>query len=162
MALLTRRLILTGATTLIATPAVLRKAFADNGNIDVLQIVTASIKGTALPSSTGQIVPRAIADEVIATNRKLAPQFGYRVGDDGSFTDPASGIAILQGYVPAAPDYVIPAYPPEGARPQPIEPESWGQGTLKLFVWGQSLASNGGHGREGARILERKFVFEGG
>ena len=95
---------------MICAPAVLRKACANDDNIQVLQTVTASIKGAALPSSTGQIVPRALAEEVIATNLNLAPKFGYRVGPDGSFADPVSGIAILQGYVTVAPDYIIPTY----------------------------------------------------
>src|SRR5208282_5132090 len=105
MAFFTRRSVLGGAAALIA-PAALRKASASNDNISVLQTVAASIKGAVLPSSTGQIVPRALADEVIATNRKLAPSFGYRLEHDGSFTDPVSGITIRQGYVPAAPDYI--------------------------------------------------------
>jgi hypothetical protein len=110
MALLSRRFILGGATALICAPAVLRKACAKDDNIQVLQTVAASINGAALPSSTGQIIPRALAEEVIATNRKLAPKFGYRERE-GSFIDPGSGITILQGYVPAAPDYIIPSYP---------------------------------------------------
>ena len=99
-----------GATVFICAPAVLRKAHANEDNIQVLQTVTASIKGTALPSSTGQIIPRALAEEMIATNLKLAPKFGFRVGPDSSFTDPVSGIRIQQGYVAAAPNYIIPAY----------------------------------------------------
>jgi hypothetical protein len=163
MALLSRRLVLGGATALICAPAVLRKACANDDNIQVLQTVTASIKGAALPSSTGQIVPRALAEEVIATNLNLAPKFGYRVEPDGSFADPASGITILQGYVAAAPDYIIPAYPAaEDARPHPIEPEAFGKGTLKLFVWGQSLAANCGHGRYAARNADKTCVYAGG
>jgi hypothetical protein len=163
MALLTRRLVLGGAAALIGTPAVLRNARANNDNINVLQTVTASIRGAALPPSTGQIVPRALAEEVIATNLKLAPKFGYRVGPDGSFSDPASGITILQGYVAAAPDYVIPTYPTsEVARPHPIEPESFGRGTFKLFVWGQSLASNSGHDRHAARDSDKTCVYADG
>ena len=163
MALLSRRSILSGATAFICTPAVLRKARANDDNIQVLQTVTASIKGTALPSSTGQIIPRALAEEVIATNLKLAPQFGYRVEPDGSFSDPASGITILQGYVAATPDYIIPAYPAaEDARPHPIEPETIGKGTLKLFVWGQSIAANCGHGRYAARNTDITCVYADG
>jgi len=162
MALFTRRSVLGGATALIA-PAALREASASNDSVSVLQIVTASIKGAALPSSTGQIVPRALANEVIATNRKLAPRFGYRLEHDGSFTDPVSGITIRQGYVPAAPDYVIPALPTfDGARPQTIKSGLWDQGTLKLFVWGQSLAANDGFGRHATRNIGKTFVYEGG
>src|SRR6202035_4728773 len=102
MAFFTRRSVLGGAAALIVPPA-MRKASANDPNFNVLQTVTASIKDVALPSSTGQIVPRALAEEVIAANRKLAPSFGYRLEHDGSFTDPVSGITIQQGYVPAAP-----------------------------------------------------------
>ena len=163
MALLSRRSVLGGATAFICSPAVLQKARANDDNIRVLQTVTASIKGTALPSSTGQIVPRALAEEVIATNLKLAPKFGYRVEPDGSFSDPASGITILQGYVTAAPDYIIPEYPTaEDARPHPIEPEITGKDTFKLFVWGQSLAANCGHGRYAARNTDITRVYADG
>ena len=163
MAVLTRRLVLGGAAALVSAPAVLRKARASNDDINVLQTVTASVRGETLPSSTGQIIPRALAEEVIATNRKLAPKFGYRVEQDGSFTDPASGINIRQGYVPAAPDYVIPSYPAlEETRPQPIEPEAFGKGTLKLFVWGQSIAANNGHGRYAARNTHKTCVYSNG
>jgi hypothetical protein len=163
MALLSRRSILGGATAFICSPAVLRKARANDDNIQVLQTVAASIKGAALPSSTGQIIPRALAEEVIATNLKLAPKFGYRVEPDGSFTDPASGIKVRQGYVAAAPDYIIPAYPTvEDARPHPIEPETFGKGTFKLFVWGQSLAANCGHGRYAARNTDKTCVYADG
>jgi hypothetical protein len=79
MAFLTRRLVLGGAAALFGTSAVLRKAHASNDNINVLQTVTASISGVALPSSTGQIIPLRLAEEVIATNQNLAPKFGYRV-----------------------------------------------------------------------------------
>jgi hypothetical protein len=162
MTFFTRRSVLVGATGLIA-PAVLRKASAGDDNIDVLQTVNASIKGVPLPSSTGQIVPRALADEVIATNRKQAPSFGYRLERDGSFTDSFSGISIRQGYVPAAPHFVIPAFPTfEGARPQAIKSGSWDQGTLKLFVWGQSLAANAGYGRHAARKTDKTFVYADG
>ena len=144
-------------------PAALRKASASRDKISVLQTVTASIKGTALPSSTGQIVPRAIADEVIATNRRLASSFGYRLGHDGSFTDPISEITIRQGYVPAAPNYIIPALPAtEAAPPQPVKSKSWDQGTLKLFVWGQSLAANAGYGHYAARNTDKTFVYSNG
>jgi hypothetical protein len=162
MEFFTRRSILSGAAASIA-PAALRKASSNESDINVLQTVTASIKGAALPSSTGQIVPRALADEVIATNRKLAPSFGYRLEHDGSFSDPVSGISIRQGCVRAAPDYIIPALPaPEGAGPQPIKPRPWDQGTLKLFVWGQSLAANAGHGRYAARNADKTFVYMNG
>src|SRR5580693_5559561 len=101
MALLTRRLVLGGAAALVGMPAVLRNARGNNDNINVLQTVTASIRGVALPPSSGQIIPRALAEEVIATNLKLAPKFGYRVEPEGSFTDPVSGITIKQSYVVA-------------------------------------------------------------
>jgi hypothetical protein len=163
MALLSRRLVLVGATAFICAPAVLRKARANDDSIQVLQTVNASIKGAALPSSTGQIVPRALAEEVIAANRKLAPSFGYRLEHDGSFTDPVSGITIQQGYVPAAPNYTIPALPAtEVTPPQAVKPESWDQGTLKLFVWGQSLAANAGYGRYAARDADKTFVYSNG
>jgi hypothetical protein len=163
MALLSRRLILGGATVFICTPAVLRKVRSNDDNFQVLQTVTASIKGAALPSSTGQIVPRALAEEVVATNLKLAPKFGYRVGANGSFADPISGITILQGYVAAAPDYIIPALPaPEGPRPQTIKPRSWNQDTLKLFIWGQSIAANAGYGLHAARNADKTFVYSDG
>jgi hypothetical protein len=162
MALLTRRLVL-GGVALICAPAVLRKARAANDDVNVLQTVTASARGTALPSSTGQIIPQKLAEEVIATNRKLAPNFGYRVEQDGAFTDPASGITVRQGYVPAAPDYVMPSYPAlEKSRPQPIEPEVFGKGTFKLFVWGQSIAANCGHGRYTARDTDKTCVYSDG
>ena len=116
-----------------------------------------------MPPSTGQIIPRALAEEVIATNLKLAPKFGFRVEPDGSFSDPASGITILQGYVAAAPDYIIPVYPAaEDARPHPIEPEIIGKGTFKLFVWGQSIAANCGHGRYAARNTDTTCVYADG
>ena len=162
MALLSRRSVLCGATVFICTPAVLRNARANNLSTNVLQTVTASFRGAALPPSSGQIVPRALAEEVIAANLKLAPKFGYRVDPDGSFTDPASGITILQGYVAAAPDYNIPAYPAEEQRPHPIEPEAFGKGTFKLFAWGQSLAANCGHGRYSARNTVKTCVFADG
>jgi hypothetical protein len=163
MALLARRLVLGGAAALIGTPAVLREVCANNDNINVLQTVAASIKGRALPPSTGQIIPQKLAEEVIETNLKLAPNFGYRVEPDGSFTDPVSGITIRQGYVPAAPDHVIPALPTfDGARPQTIKSGSWDQGTLKLFVWGQSLAANVGYGRHAARNTDKTFVYADG
>ena len=163
MALLSRRLVLGGGTAFICAPAVLRKASAQDDNIQVLQTVTASIKGSALPSSTGQIIPRTLAEEVIAANLKLAPKFDYRIGPDGSFADPVSGITIRQGYVTAAPDYVIPTYPAaEAARPRPIEPKAFGEGTLKLFVWGQSLASNSGHGQYATRNGDKACVYSDG
>ena len=162
MTAFTRRTVLGGAAALIA-PAVTRKAYASSHNVNVLQTVAASIKGAALPSSTGQIVPRALADEVIATNRQLAPSFGYRLEHDGSFTDPVSGITIRQEYVSAAPDYIIPAPPMfEGAQPVAIKTRSWDQGTLKLFVWGQSLAANGGYGHYTARNVDKTFVYSNG
>jgi hypothetical protein len=162
MALLTRRLVLGGAAALVAIPAVRRKARASNDNDNILQTVTASIRGAALPSSTGQIIPLKLAEEVIATNRKLAPNFGYRVEEDGSFTDPASGVNIQQGYVPAAPNYIIPSYPAEKTRPQPIRPEVLGKGTFKLFVWGQSIAANAGHGHYTARHTDQACVYSDG
>jgi hypothetical protein len=163
MAFLTRRLVLGGAAALFGTSAVLRKAHASNDNINVLQTVTASISGVALPSSTGQIIPLRLAEEVIATNQNLAPKFGYRVEQDGSFIDPASGVSIRQGYVPAAPNYVIPPHQAlEEARPQPIEPDAFDEDTLKLFVWGQSLASNHGYGRYAARNADRTCVYSSG
>jgi len=163
MALLSRRFLLVGATAFSCAPAVLRNARANDDNIQVLQTVAASIKGVALPSSTGQIVPRALAEEVIAANLKLAPRFGYRVEHDGSFTDPVSGITIRQGYVPAAPDYIIPAFPTfEGIQLQTIKPRSWDQSTLKLFVWGQSIAANAGYGRYAARNADKTFVYANG
>lgn len=163
MALLSRRLVLSGAAAFIWAPAVLRTARANEDNIQVLQTVTASIKGAVLPPSTGQIVPRALAEEVISTNRKLAPSYGYRLEHDGSFTDPVSGITIRQGYVPAAPDYMIPALPaPEGPRPQTIKPRPWDHGTLKLFVWGQSIAANAGYGLYATRNAEKTFVYSDG
>jgi Carbohydrate esterase, sialic acid-specific acetylesterase len=162
MALLTRRLVLCGATALVCAPAVLRKACANDDNINVLQTVSASKKGAALPSSTGQIVPTTLAKEVIATNLRLAPKFGYRVEPNGSFTDPISGITIRQGYVAAAPDYNIPAYPAEAQRPHPIEPVAFGKGTFKLFVWGQSIAANCGHGRYSAHNADKTCVFADG
>jgi hypothetical protein len=163
MALLSRRLILSGATVLICAPAALRKARANEDDRQVLQTVTASIKGAVLPSSTGQIIPRGLAEEVIAANRKLAPSFGYRLEHDGSFTDPVSGITIRQGYVPAAPDYIIPPSPgPEGPRPQTIKPRSWDNGTLKLFVWGQSAAANTGYGLYAARNADKTCVYSDG
>lgn len=61
--------------------------------------------------------------------------------------------------MPAAPDYVIPSYPALEARPQPIEPEAFGKGTLKLFVWGQSIAANSGHGRYAARNTRKTCVY---
>jgi hypothetical protein len=144
-------------------PAVLRIASAGDGNISVLQTVSASIKDAPLPSSTGQIIPRKLADEVIAANRKEAPNFGYRLERDGSYTDPVSGITIWQGYVPAAPDYVIPTPPTfDGSRPQTIKPRTWDQGTLKLFIWGQSLAANAGYGRHAALGTDRTFVYADG
>jgi hypothetical protein len=156
MALLSRRLVLGGTAALICAPGVLRKASANDDNIQVLQTVAASIKGAALPSSTGQIIPRTLAEEVIATNLNLAPKYGYRVRPDGSFTDPASGITVLHGYVAAAPHYIIPVYPgAEDARPRPIRPEAFSKGTLKLFSWGQSLAANFGHGRYAARNADK-------
>lgn len=163
MALLSRRLVLGGATAFICAPVVLRKARANDDNIQVLQTVTASINRAVLPSSTGQIVPRALAEEVIAANRNLAPSFGYRLEPDGSFTDPVSGITIRQGYVAAAPDYIIPPLPaPEGPRPQTIKPRSWDHGTLKLFVWGQSIAANTGYGFYAARNADKTFVYSDG
>jgi hypothetical protein len=163
MALLTRRLVLGGAAALIGTPAVLRKARANNDNSNVLQTVTASIRGAALPASTGQIIPLRLAEEIIAINRRLAPNFGYRAEQDGSFTDPVSGVNIRQGHVPAAPEYVIPSYPAlQEARPQPIEPEGFGKGTLKLFVWGQSIAANSGYGRYTARDTDKARVYSDG
>jgi Carbohydrate esterase, sialic acid-specific acetylesterase len=162
MGLLSRRSVLCGAAAFVYTPAVLRNARANDISTNVLQTVTASFRGVALPSSSGQIAPRSLAEEVIATNLKLAPKFGYRVDPDGSFTDPASGITILQGYVAAAPDYNIPAYPAEAQRPHPIEPETFGKGTFKLFVWGQSIAANCGHGRYSARNTDKTCVFSDG
>jgi hypothetical protein len=163
MAFVTRRFALRGATALICMPMVLRRARAVGAdNSDVLQTVTASFRGTSLPSSTGQIVPRALAEEVIAANRKLAPRFGYRLEHDGSFTDPASGLTIQQGYVPAAPDYVVPAFPmPERTQPRTIKSRPWDPGTLKLFVWGQSLAANAGYDRYAARSIDKTFVYSG-
>jgi hypothetical protein len=162
MALLSRRSVFCGAAVFICMPAVLRNARANNTSTNVLQTVTASFRGAALPPSSGQIVPRALAEEVIANNLKLAPKFGYRVDPDGSFTDPASGITILQGHVAAAPDYIIPAYPAEDRRPHPIEPEAFSNGTFKLFVWGQSIAANCGHGRYSARNTDKTCVFSDG
>jgi len=147
----------------MCAPAVLRKSLANDDNIQVLQTVEASIKGAVLLSSTGQIVPRALAEEVIAANQKLAPSFGYGLEHDGSFTDPISGITIRQGYVPAAPNYIIPALPaPEGTRPHTINSRPWEQGTLKLFIWGQSLAANAGYGRYAARNTDKTFVYADG
>ncbi len=163
MALLSRRLVLVGATAFICAPAVLRQARANEDTIQVLQTVNASIKGAALPSSTGQIVPRALAEEVIAANQKLAPNYGYRLEHDGSFTDPVCEITIRQGYVPSAPNYIIPPLPaPEEARPHTITSRPWDRGTLKLFVWGQSLAANAGYGRYAARNTEKTFIYSDG
>ena len=58
MALLSRRFVLGGVAALVGTPAVLRNARANNNKTDVLQTVTASFRGAALPPSSGQIVPR--------------------------------------------------------------------------------------------------------
>jgi hypothetical protein len=163
MTLVSRRSVLGGTAALICAPEVFRKASANDDNIQVLQTVAASIKGAALPSSTGQIVPRALAEEVIATNLNLAPKYGYRVGPDGSFTDPASGISVLQGFVAAAPRYIIPVYPAaEDNRRRPILPEAFSKGTFKLFVWGQSLAANSGHGRYAARNADKTCVYSDG
>ena len=163
MTVLSRRLVLGGAAALICAPAVRRKALANDDDIQVLQTVAASIKGAALPSSTGQIASRALAEEVIANNLNLAPKYGYRVEPNGSFTDPASGIAVLQGYVTAAPNYIIPVYPAaENVRPRTIHPEAFSDSTLKLFVWGQSLAANSGHGRYVARNAGKTCVYADG
>ena len=163
MASLSRRVVLGGAAAFVCAPGALREARASDDSIQVLQTVTASLKGAALPSSTGQIVPQALAKEVIATNLNLAPKYGYRVGPNGSFTDPATGITVSQGYVRAAPNYIIPVYPAaEDARPHPIRPKAFSKGTLKLFVWGQSLAANSGHGRYAARNAEKTCVFADG
>jgi hypothetical protein len=93
----------------------------------------------------------------------LAPKFGYRVGPNGSFTDPVTGITILQGYVAAGTDYLIPAFPAaEDARPHSIEPEAFSKGTFKLFAWGQSIAANAGYGRYAARNADKTCVYAGG
>ena len=52
----------------------------------VLQTVTAWVNGNPLPSSTGQIIDQSQADQVIATNKRLAATLGYPVNPDGSFT----------------------------------------------------------------------------
>jgi hypothetical protein len=96
-------------------------------------------------------------------NRKLALSFGYRLDRDGSFTDQVSGITIRQDYVPAAPNYIIPAIAAtEGTPPQAVKPQSWNQGTLKLFVWGQSLAANSGYSRYAARNTDKTYVYADG
>jgi hypothetical protein len=65
--------------------------------------------------------------------------------------------------VPAAPDYVIPSCPAsEKSDRRPIEPEAFGKGTLNLFVWGQSLAANSGHGRYTARDTNKTCVYSNG
>ena len=132
----------------MCSSAVLPKTYVKNDNINVLQTVTASINRTALPPSTGQIIPRALAEEVIATNRKLALNFGYRLEHDGSFTDPATAISIRQGFVSAAPHYIIPAYTaPKHLEPSPVRPALVSRGAFRLFAQGQSLAANNGYER---------------
>jgi hypothetical protein len=144
----TRRSVLRGGTALMCSSAVLPKTYVKNDNINVLQTDTASINRTALPPSTGQIIPRALAEEIIATNRKLAPNFGYRLEHDGSFTDPATAISIRQEFVPAAPHYIIPAYTaPKHLEPSPVRPALVSRGAFRLFARGQSLAANNGYER---------------
>jgi hypothetical protein len=163
MAFFTRRLVLGGATTLIAQAA-MRKASASDADTDVLQTVTAYSKGVELPSSTGQIVSRALAEEVIATNKSLAANLGYTVNPDGSFTDPTTQITILLSYVPAAPFYDIPPHPMCGGpppMPNSVTPDTFDAQTAKVFVWGQSHAANAGRGRFTA-VSPKTWVYNNG
>jgi hypothetical protein len=119
----------------------------------VLQTVFAWHNGNPLPPSTGQIVDQTVADQVIATNLSLCPRFGYTVDGDGSFTDPVSGITILQGYVEAAPFYDVPAHPFSGAPaglPPTKAPPTIDVGTALIFAWGQSQCACFGRGRYAA------------
>jgi len=123
---------------------------AQAANPNVLQTLTVFLEGNPLPPSTGQILDRASADAVIAANVAAAPGQRLVVNPDNSITDPVSGMTILQGYVPADPFYDTPPHPMCGGVPpaQPtIAASTWGLGTFKPFIWGQSHASNAGRGR---------------
>jgi hypothetical protein len=159
-----RRFIRSCGALAVMAPAIewplIRKAYAD---IPVLQTVTASVNGTPLPSSTGQIVDQSVAQDVIATNQRLAPRFGYIVNRDGSFTDPVSGVTVLQDFVSATPFFDTPTHPVAGGTPPPpptIAPGSWGPGTVKIFCWGQSVASNSLRGRYTA-ITPAAWIYGG-
>ena len=130
----------------------------------VLQTVTAWVNGNPLPSTTGQIIDQSQADQVIATNKRLAATLGYTVNPDGSFTDPTTHITILQSYVPAAPFYDIPPHPMCGgppATPNPVTPDTFDAQTAKVFVWGQSHAANAGRGRYTA-VSPKTWVYNNG
>ena len=116
----------------------------------VLQTLRAWTTDGPLPSSTGQIIERGLAEEIIETNRAQAKGDGLRLHSDGSITDPETGISIQQDYIEAAPFYDTPAHPMCGEAPPalPEKPiESIELGTLKVFSWGQSHVSNAGRSR---------------
>jgi len=119
----------------------------------MMQTVTASQDGVALPASTGQMIDPTLlgitCPALVARNLAAAAERGYRV-EAGSFTDPASKITITQGCDgdPAAFE-AAPAHPFAGGRPAvaPVPVPALGAGTAVLFVIGQSNAGNYGVGR---------------
>jgi hypothetical protein len=121
---------------------------------NVLQTVTAWTALGPLPSSSGQILEQAAANEIIAANRQNARSQGLTLNSEGSITDPVSGITILQSYVTADPLYDTPAHgmcgnPPPAPSPKAID--AIGPGTFMLFSWGQSHVCNCGRGRYTSR-----------
>jgi len=133
----------------------------------MMQTVTASVDGLALPPSTGQMIDPALlhgltCPELVRRNLDLAAERGYRV-EHGSFTDPASGITITQGCdgTPAAFE-AAPAHPFAGGRPaaERVAAPALGAGTAVLFVIGQSNAGNYGVGRR-TQISGRVWDYAG-
>jgi len=133
---------------LLQTPPALAQTLSPD--TEVVQTVTASQNGVALPSSTGQAVTYATCQQVIANNLTVAPRLGYTVNTAaGTFTDPQTGITIQQGCTPAAPFYIPAPNRPGGSIPSfvAVPCPMQGPGTDVWYIIGQSNAGNNGDGR---------------
>lgn len=116
----------------------------------MLQYITASDNGTALPASTNQVIPLATCTAVNQQNVALAPTYGLTASlsaDRLSATFNAPyGISVTQSCMPAG-SWIeaLPKRPLSGAlprAPEPVQCPLAGAQTMVLFTFGQSRAAN--------------------
>jgi hypothetical protein len=128
----------------------------------VIQYVSASQSGTALPNSTGQVTDLATCESIITANLAEVPKHGYAVRGK-SFLDPATDILITQSCVhnPALFD-PAPARPTSGRGVPNVSPVPCPlvtPRTLVLYTFGASNAANNAEARYTAQ--ENAVVLAG-
>ncbi len=131
---------------------------------EVMQYLTATQNGIALPPSTGMPVDLSICRSVISANLKAAPSFGYKV-KNGTIIDPLSNITITQSCVnnpdlyeplPLRPTSVAPGV----SRQLPAAPCPPADERMVLVTAGQSNASATGQSRYDAS--DHVFAYDNG